>query len=674
MVTTPGAGLLIEPTAPEWAQRYHLRLVDELAGVAANDLSNVSDWVDVRKYGAQGDLLSFTGVASITTGTPNLSVTGASFNNTAVGKTVWVQYAAGGGAPLVAKVVAVASATGLTLSANASTTVSNVDACVGTDDTVAIKAAIAALPSTGGAVWFPRGAYGWSDAAGLVLGNGSSGGASTTQNIVLIGETGGTGFVLASDVQGSMIRYIGSTTGTYALDAKGPIRIAVKNLIFDGGYYVATGFNLKHVFRSVFDNAYPVRNTSKGFKLGSYSAPTGVYLGASDNLFSYCHPASPGASPYVAWDIGETAYGGLDVSQCVWIGCSAAIGDDTTTWAGTYAATSTAIALRFCDNLRFYDCFTVIAGQRRGWGLRIIPPSGAFPAGVFPAEIQWDGPLTGGVTIDSSSNAWTPDLNSGRGLHFSVLNDGDMTDPGFVGVASLPTSSALGNHEGVSGFCSSGTVLDRFQPVQTRAGVVTYGAAVIDRKFNSQSVANTVAATSVYSFSLPAYALRVFNRTPNASAYKSDRGLRIRLRGLYFNNSGAASNFTLVCKLGTQTLLNLSAVSMAAAAGYRTVSADIDLAETNAQTNQQAAYARVDLGASSSGGTVAQLIAASYTQDQTSLAVDSTVANTLDVTVTHGTANANIIFNLDQVTVELLSCLRPTPHGCALSNRRRVRT
>lgn len=40
MVTTPGLTLLVEESVPDWMQRYHLRLLDELARVLAVDASN----------------------------------------------------------------------------------------------------------------------------------------------------------------------------------------------------------------------------------------------------------------------------------------------------------------------------------------------------------------------------------------------------------------------------------------------------------------------------------------------------------------------------------------------------------------------------------------------------------------------------------------------------------
>lgn len=40
MVTTPGQLLICEPTVPDWFLRYHLRLVDTLAQVLAQDVSN----------------------------------------------------------------------------------------------------------------------------------------------------------------------------------------------------------------------------------------------------------------------------------------------------------------------------------------------------------------------------------------------------------------------------------------------------------------------------------------------------------------------------------------------------------------------------------------------------------------------------------------------------------
>lgn len=617
--------------------------------------------VNVKDFGAVGDLQVSYGVGAMTSGSPTLTVTGASFTAADVGKVAWVQYAAGGGAPLKTTVAAFVSSTTLTLAANAGATTSTSDVCIGTDDTAAIDAAVASLGAQGGEVFFPAGAYGYSDPDGINLGDGSQSAPSTKQGIALRGEMHGTGKILEGTgvrFQNTLIRYIGSGVGTYMVDAKGPISVHIENLAFDGGYRVTTGWNLKHVFRSHFHGCNIYHMNTTGVRLGAYATATGVFAGASDNIFSQVYVASQGVFGFTAWDIGESAYvAGFDPSTTTWDNCSVLLGDDTTagSWPTPTSNTSKGFVLRFCDNLRFTNCFVSISGQRRGHGIVIAPPSGSSPAAAFPTEIAFqDCPIIGGVYHDSTGNSWNPSLNSGRGLTFFPLVDGDMSDPGYTGAAALPTSTSLGNKEGISGIASSGVVLDRWQSVQTRAGAISYGVAAVNRDIAFINVQSSTTATDVFSYTVPANQMQVFNRALNANAYLNDRIIRLTAYGSYYNNSGGSVNLTTAVTFGGQSIFTTGAVAVASSAGFRSVRLEIEISESNASSAQQCCYGEMTLGAAFSGSGTAQPAPTVYTQMQTGRTVDITSAQDLKITITHGTSSADVRFRLDSAVVELL--------------------
>lgn len=106
-------------------------------------------------YGAQGDGQKVADGA-ITSGTAIVTSASALFTVTDVGKYIKVSGAAAAGADLVTTILSYQSTTQVTLSTNASTTVSGADLIWGTDDTVAIQAAIqACFDNGGGEVRFP---------------------------------------------------------------------------------------------------------------------------------------------------------------------------------------------------------------------------------------------------------------------------------------------------------------------------------------------------------------------------------------------------------------------------------------------------------------------------------------------------------------------------------------
>lgn len=623
---------------------------------ARQNVDKLNDIISVKDYGAKGDTKAFYGAGSIANGVANLSVAGANFTSQDVGKIAWVQYAAGTGNPLRATVTAVASPTQITLSSPAGATVSAVDVFIGTDDSSAIQAAINALPITGGVIQFPEGEYSFSNANGVLLGNGAAGAISARQNIILVGLGGSTGPLTSTPVNAVTIHYTGATIGTQLINAQGPVRIALEDIGFNGNFFCVTGWNLKHVFLSRFRNCSVFRTSSVGIKMGAWGlATTGVFTGCSDNIFENVVVSGVGAAPFRAWDIGETAYdGGLDVSQNTFILCSALVSDNSTNWGTTNASTSAGFALRFCDNLRFVDCFVSVAGLRRGWGIRAIPPSGASPAGAFPTEISWDGPLVGGLTVDNTSNTWNPTLNNGRGFNFNVLNDGDMSDStGGKIAAPLPTSNNLNNNEGITGETSSGLVLDRYQIAMSKAATTYYTPSILARQFTATSVANSTTPTTVYTTTIRGNTMRVYDRTIGSAAFRWDRGFRFRASGSYWNNSGSSSDLTVTVTLGATTLFTTGAVSVTTAAGFRSFVLDLTFGTRNV-SNLGIVSGRFELGAPFSAGGQAQSGPTIYTQDQTGITENLATDLALTMTVTHGTANASITLSRDHAYLELL--------------------
>lgn len=126
---------------------------------------------NVLDYGAVGDgVYGYNG--AMTSGSPTLTSSGAAFTTALIGMKVKVSGAGASGADLVADISGVPSSTTLTLSVNASTTVSGKFFAYGTDDTAAIQSAIDAVGNAkGGTVYFPNGVY---VLAGALGGNNNS--------------------------------------------------------------------------------------------------------------------------------------------------------------------------------------------------------------------------------------------------------------------------------------------------------------------------------------------------------------------------------------------------------------------------------------------------------------------------------------------------------------------
>lgn len=177
-------------------------------------LGQTTGWWDIRDFGAKCDLRASEAGCSSTAGSPNVTVTDAHFTSADVGKQFFLSQGTNSTTGFKSTISSVTDATHVVLAANVTATTSAKSALWGTDDTVAIQAALDAAysaantePAGGGGsgtVFFP----GWSYVNGAV-----NPGSNTNNNSVLcvpsapITYTGGT--VSGSQRQPS-IRILGS--------------------------------------------------------------------------------------------------------------------------------------------------------------------------------------------------------------------------------------------------------------------------------------------------------------------------------------------------------------------------------------------------------------------------------------------------------------------------------
>jgi hypothetical protein len=219
--------------------------------VARTAISKYADVVSVKDFGAKGDGVRVTGAASITSGSAALNVTGAAFTSADAGKLIMVPGAGVAGGWLKTTIATRVSATQVTLSATAGTTLSAVSKTVyyGTDDTNVIQNAHTAAWLAGKALFFPDGDYAHSSAlffgnagavisnsgrAGLTFTGGGAGisidaGALNTDNLYnvsfgsrhspinLRGNPSATNLVFARGVHHSHI-HVNAKDGTYGLN------------------------------------------------------------------------------------------------------------------------------------------------------------------------------------------------------------------------------------------------------------------------------------------------------------------------------------------------------------------------------------------------------------------------------------------------------------------------
>jgi len=165
---------------------------------------------------------------------------------------------------------------------------------------------------------------------------------------------------------------------------------------------------------------------------------------------------------------------------------------------------------------------------------------------------------------------------------------------------------------------------------------------VLDRDVTTATVANTTAATTVYTFSVPANTL------------STNRAIVVEAIGDVLSNAGTTPTLTVALTYGGTTFASaaISAV-LTASANRRALLTRATLSANNA-TNAQVGSGEVTiLEPNTVSGTLSSVFTC-YVGMHNALTVDSTAAQTLAMTLTHNIADANISARVFTVQVMLL--------------------
>ncbi len=167
---------------------------------------------------------------------------------------------------------------------------------------------------------------------------------------------------------------------------------------------------------------------------------------------------------------------------------------------------------------------------------------------------------------------------------------------------------------------------------------------VLDRDVTTTDVVNTATETTVYTFSVPGGTLG------------TDRRLRLKLIGDWLNNAGTNS-LTVRTKFGGTTLFS-TAIFVGASPNRHALFYELILSAHNATNAQIATLHYFEGGANTAGAPPGTLGNAGQSNTgvgvYNALALDSTVAQTLEVTFQHGAADANLSARALTVLLERL--------------------
>lgn len=540
-----------------------------------------------------------------------------------------------------------------------------------TDNSTALTNALNALPNSGGTILFPYKSTGvYAFASAIVIGNGSSSAASTKQNIFLKGIAPSAGSVVSTLASPSVpisLKYTGSVQAAAFVTVQGPIVWGMDGLQLDcnSSFKCNTGLYTVHAFQSLVQNVNIINWLNTGIRETAFpTLPSGVYVGASNNRWKNIFVSSKGTGVYgTGWDIG--------ISSCTLPNCydvSTSSYDDLIIQI-TDIAGGGGILLRGADNLTFKNVFTYpLSGGHVGTnarGVYVLPPTGNA---ALPSEITFiSSPLVGGVY---GASTWACDANGGRGITFSQINDGDMTNPSS---GSKPIPTTWNNSTCIHGASSTGSSLDDYQARTLRGGVQYYGVATLIRDMVARTAANSASLVALSSGTLPAYVMRAYNNpTGIANTYTNDRKLRIHAAGIFYNNTGGGQTANYQMLIGGTSICSTSGMSIPTGAAYGAWSFDATFSIKNGGTttatldgsgalsysggslSAEFADCSFELGGAASATSGAMISGTTRLKSAyDTFTIDMTSAQTLATQVTLGTASANFQFTQNQLSVEL---------------------
>lgn len=491
------------------------------------------------------------------------------------------------------------------------------------DDAPAFQAAINALPASGGSIIVPPGTYKWNST--VTIGDGTASSASTKNNIQLIGSGGGftTSESLAAPIQAATRIKWGGALGGTMLQIFGPISGGqLSGMMFDCSALANTAIYMMHPYTWDFSDIVVTEWRGEAWQwLARNNAPSfGVYTGSCDNTLTRIRIAGGATATNNACMVVGTASGApgdLDVCRNTF---------DTCVFIAPDGATNSSFVARFCDLLSFYQCFLYSPGAGLAATLRVLPPTGLtmFPSGLAFYNCS----LHRKPLIDPTWNP--PDVNSNgqnSGIHF------------------YPYSSDLINEEpdyskGIHGFTHNGMAIAKRQMKLQKGSDISETAVVVSRAVVPVTVSNTVTQTNIYSYVVP------------AGMVTADRRLRLKLHGVYLNNSGANRDVLFRVFLGASLALEILITGLPSSANPRAWALQVDITAQNSVTTQFA-EGEFKMGAASASGVFAapQTV---FTGGNDILAVNMANAQTLAVAISHSTAAPTISATMRGAVLELL--------------------
>jgi len=470
-----------------------------------------------------------------------------------------------------------------------------------TDDTSAIQSAINAVPNSGGVVYLPRGTYKISDT--LLIGNGSSSGPSTKQNVSFIGDSGAAGGITTSTMTGynatTVILWYGDNSGKSMLKVRGPIvGVRVEGIYFHckpDTNAAATAVELIHPHLSMFKRLASSGHSGFAFKIYGTDAPTssGVFVNADDNLWDTIWTGVPSTTAGGGLQVGgSTISPRTNVARNTWVNCRFHAGS-----AGK------AIELQFADHNVFVGCST--HPDSGGVGLQLTSPSGTGGSSYPSANTFYNCALEGNV--------------SGSGLSADADKNWFWPYPTGDGQA-VPTAS----QQYAIGVDIKGKVFGKI--------------ANLPLHFVSTSSSSAISSTATETTFSVSYAL------PADVLTKAGAVLRVRASGHY--STSGAPYLTLRAKVGGQTLAEALLATASNAANYGwSLETDAVVRFTGSSSfNLQRGYSYFSTAGAST--------VSSALWGQGSL--DTTTSQTVQITATWSTASTSNTVTMDMLTVEVL--------------------
>jgi hypothetical protein len=185
-----------------------------------------------------------------------------------------------------------------------------------------IPEALSDLPAAGGSILLPAGAT--TVYATISIGNGSAAGASTRKNVGLIGQgAGGTSSEILNPGGATSLNWAGADSGTM-LQILGPIAgVRLSDMYFSCGsqtHHADRALYAIHPFSSAFTNLTIDSCGSYSIDLTAYDNPSGVVIGANNNVWENISIYSNGVATSSGIRIGAADTGNpygfiLDVAK-----------------------------------------------------------------------------------------------------------------------------------------------------------------------------------------------------------------------------------------------------------------------------------------------------------------------------------------------------------------------